>query len=610
MNKDTRYIALLAALVLTNTCFSQVNTLNPAPPSSDKSKTRILFVDDNGSEDPFPSNGTLSDPNENGTELHPYDRIQEAINVATSGDIIHVAPGTYRENISVTNKPIKLIGIDAGYPVIEGTGNGPVVTMDNTHSKCCVSGFILTRGQDTIASALFAYNSIPCLENCLIIGNRFAGLPGIGATLTCVDSHMRLTNCTIADNRGESSGGLVSLIDSRLELLNSIVWNNSPDEILLFGSSHALISYCNISPNAINQVPAYSISNTFHQDPLFMQSGVWVESGDDTDHGNPGSPQWLWVPGDYGLLSQGGRWSPKSSSWVVDKQTSPCINAGNPHASVAEEPSPHGQIVNMGAFGGTMRASKSRVDLLAPVDFKDPYLKICIEDRLGVLDPTPTDMLDLFDLMCVNDEIQYLDGLEWATNLRSLWIRFCHVEDISLLSGLSQLQYLNLSQNDIVDLAPLSGLTNLVYLNLHANYIRDISALSGLTRLEYLELRKNPVDSISIISNLTNLLELNLNQLYTLSDITPLAGLTKLERLHLNCNRIRNISVIQNFSNLVELDLSRNEFDGISELTSLEYLEWLDISENLLDEGVYQDGDDLDRILENNPGIDLSYDPL
>jgi hypothetical protein len=609
MNRDTHHIALITAMVLINACFAQINP-QPTPLHPNVSKSKILFVDDNGPADSIPFDSSWSDPNENGTELHPYDTIQEAIDAASEGDIIHVQSGTYRENISLSNKTIDLIGIDTGPPVIEGTGYGPIVTMDNTHSDCRLSGFILTLGQDSIASALFAYNSFPILKNCFIIGNRSAGLPGIGATLTCVDSHIQLTNCTIADNSCESSGGLISLIDSRLELSNSIVWNNFPDEIHLFGSSQALISYCNISPNAIRQVPAYGINDTFNEDPLFARTGAWLEPGVGTGHENPTSPHWQWIPGDYSLLSTGGRWSPESRSWVVDEQTSPCINAGNPLVPVAEEPSPHGQIINMGAWGGTTRASKSPVDLQAPIDFKDPHLKARIEEKLWVLDPTPIDMLSLTDLVCINDEIKYLDGLEWATNLQSLWIRFCQVEDISLLSRLSQLQYLNLSQNDIADLSPLSGLINLVHLNLHANDIRDISALSGLTRLEYLELRKNPVDSISTISNLTNLLELNLNQLYTLRDITPLAGLTKLEYLHLNCNKINDISVIQNFSNLVELDLSRNEIGGISELTSLEQLQWLDISENKLDEDVYQDGDDLTRILENNPGIDLSYDPL
>ena len=63
------------------------------------------------------------------------------------------------------------------------------------------------------------------------------------------------------------------------------------------------------------------------------------------------------VPGDYHLLSELGRWDPKGKVWVQDQVTSPCIDAGDPIASVDSEPIPHGAIINMGAYGGTSQAS-------------------------------------------------------------------------------------------------------------------------------------------------------------------------------------------------------------------------------------------------------------
>jgi len=61
----------------------------------------------------------------------------------------------------------------------------------------------------------------------------------------------------------------------------------------------------------------------------------------------------------YHLKSEAGRWNPVSKSWVVDEETSPCINAGDPESSVGDEPASHGDRINMGAFGGTPEASKS-----------------------------------------------------------------------------------------------------------------------------------------------------------------------------------------------------------------------------------------------------------
>jgi hypothetical protein len=70
---------------------------------------------------------------------------------------------------------------------------------------------------------------------------------------------------------------------------------------------------------------------------------------------------------DYHLCSLAGRWKPgsgsTSGSWVTDSALhSPCIDAGDPArtADAALEPAPNGGRVNLGAFGSTGEASKSR----------------------------------------------------------------------------------------------------------------------------------------------------------------------------------------------------------------------------------------------------------
>ena len=63
--------------------------------------------------------------------------------------------------------------------------------------------------------------------------------------------------------------------------------------------------------------------------------------------------------GDYHLKSEAGRWEPSSQTWVLDEVTSPCIDAGNPYSPIGAESFPNGGIINMGAYGGTVEASKS-----------------------------------------------------------------------------------------------------------------------------------------------------------------------------------------------------------------------------------------------------------
>jgi len=62
------------------------------------------------------------------------------------------------------------------------------------------------------------------------------------------------------------------------------------------------------------------------------------------------------------LKSQAGRWDLQSQTWVHDDVTSPCIDRGDPHLDWNAELWPHGQYINMGAYGGTPQASLSLSD--------------------------------------------------------------------------------------------------------------------------------------------------------------------------------------------------------------------------------------------------------
>jgi len=59
------------------------------------------------------------------------------------------------------------------------------------------------------------------------------------------------------------------------------------------------------------------------------------------------------------VKSQAGRWDLNSESWVIDSDTSLCIDAGNPGCDPGDEPDPNGNRINMGAYGGAAQASKS-----------------------------------------------------------------------------------------------------------------------------------------------------------------------------------------------------------------------------------------------------------
>jgi hypothetical protein len=315
------------------------------------SKLTELYVDDDAPGDPQTSN-----PQEDGTFERPFDRIQEALDVAANGASIIVRPGTYRENINLLGKRVYVTAVDPENPyagpcaTIEGVGNGPVVRIPpGGGDKCSLVGFVITKGTGQPAGAVYCVSSSPTLSNCLIVGNRC--LDPNGAAVYFQNSKAVLTNCTIADNYAGQEGAGLTLIGSDITMTDSIVWGNSPQEIKT-SDSEPFIRYCAVRgwwPDLGN----------IHTDPLFVRRGVWVSRDNPSETVGPQDARATWTAGDYHLKSQAGRWDPTAQTWLHDAVTSPGIDGGTPGHPLGHEPSPNGGIVNMGVYGGTNEASKS-----------------------------------------------------------------------------------------------------------------------------------------------------------------------------------------------------------------------------------------------------------
>gem|GEM_PF-542526 len=211
----------------------------------------------------------------------------------------------------------------------------------------------------------------------------------------------------------------------------------------------------------------------------------------------------------------------------------------------------------------------------------DPGLKAGIEQALGKSDPSADDMLLLTHLSAGSRQIEDLTGIEYATNLQSLYLASNRITDLQPLSGLYNLCELDLSRNQISDIAALRGLVNLENLDLDYNRIADIQPLSGLDRLYRLDLDSNLIENLSPIAGLLGLEELWLSS-NRISDIGPLASLSRLKRLDLEGNRIDDLSAVSGLSGLEELWLGSNRIDDIGPIADLVGLRRLDLGSNLI----------------------------
>jgi hypothetical protein len=322
-----------------------------------RSALGTIHVDDNAPGDPSPGDAAVSDPQEDGTSAHPFDRVQEAIDVAADGASVFIHAGTYHGTIDLLGKSITLTGFDPDdpnvvtWPVIDGGRIGPVVSLTQGEgSNCVLSGLVITGGWGRYVAAIHCFGSSPTIVNCLIVGNR--AIEPDSAPVYCVDSDVTFINCTISDNQAGLSGAALYAVDSSITVVNSILWGNTPAEIQASGTGRPFVRYSTVAGG-------WPGPGCRGDDPVLVHAGYWAVPDESDASPGPDDPNAVWVMGDYHLQSRAGRYNHMIHKWVLDRVTSPCIDAGDPDLPVGSETPPNGGVINRGAYGGTTQASKS-----------------------------------------------------------------------------------------------------------------------------------------------------------------------------------------------------------------------------------------------------------
>jgi hypothetical protein len=220
-------------------------------------------------------------------------------------------------------------------------------------------------------------NSSVIMTNCVVTGNTAE--TGVGGGIHFSESRAELTNCVVMRNTSGSGGGGVSCAyASSLSIKNCTIWGNSSGShfsgfggggVGCFSDSSAEITdsiVCkNTSPRGeqIGVTQGASTLTVTYSNVSGGQAKAHVDSGCALNwgEGNIDIDPCFADPDndDYHLKSEAGRWNPNSQTWIQDNVTSPCIDVGDPMSPIGWELFPNGGFVNMGAYGGTSKASKS-----------------------------------------------------------------------------------------------------------------------------------------------------------------------------------------------------------------------------------------------------------
>ena len=134
---------------------------------------------------------------------------------------------------------------------------------------------------------------------------------------------------------------------------------------------------------------------------------------------------------------------------------------------------------------------------------RDAALRAAVREALELPADVPLTKEKIQELgfLTANDRgIVDITGLEFATNLRKLYIGKNPITNLGPLANLTQLVELHFwhvpRRPTNLDLRPLANLINLKVISLEGNGISDISPLAELKKLQRLDLSRNHISDI------------------------------------------------------------------------------------------------------------------
>lgn len=125
--------------------------------------------------------------------------------------------------------------------------------------------------------------------------------------------------------------------------------------------------------------------------------------------------------------------------------------------------------------------------------------------------------------------------------------------DVCIFSHMTSLKELFLGEGSFDDLSPISGATNLESLRASINQVSDVAPLAKLKKLDRLDLGRTQVKDIAPLRELTALTELQLDGTQV-EDIAPLAKLPLLEVLSIKGTQVKDLSPLDGLKKLKSVD--------------------------------------------------------
>ena len=187
--------------------------------------------------------------------------INSAVAAAASGDTVSIGPGTYFENVVVSNKNLTITGYSEDYTVIDGGFQGATLSINGSSPSQNTVNLIKLTVTHGSASGVVIDGATVSMQKVVVISNISADNgAGPGGGINAFNSAVHITNSIIAHNRapageggGIFGGGNGALSPSSFTIVSSVLVGNEANSgggISLEGASTATLTGSSITGNS------------------------------------------------------------------------------------------------------------------------------------------------------------------------------------------------------------------------------------------------------------------------------------------------------------------------------------------------------------------------
>ncbi|HQR34456.1 MAG TPA: CSLREA domain-containing protein, partial [Blastocatellia bacterium] len=235
---------------------------------------------------------TGNDANSGATLALPIKTIAHGIAIASLGDDLMIASGTYPENNLVVGAFINFQGAGAASTIVNG-GQINRVFQINGGSQVGISNLTITNGRTVSGQpGGGGINNAGTLSlaNCVISGNSApdgggGGIRSVGATAS-----LTITNSTISGNNAGTGGAGIVHAGGMLTILNSTISGNGGAVQaggLSFNSGTGVLTNCTISGNTASLWPGgiHHFGSSGNSSSLLLTNCTVTDNNSDGTHG-------------------------------------------------------------------------------------------------------------------------------------------------------------------------------------------------------------------------------------------------------------------------------------------------------------------------------------